>query len=492
MESLDYYSILGIPRDASQEVIRKAYFKAARRLHPDRNMAPGDTEFFLGAKEAYEVLSDVKKRADYDGSLPSVITQEIPLTQRTIFSRDHLDPMQDPQLVYALVEFSPTIAGRENIPSPPLNICLLIDRSTSMKGVNLDIVKSTSIKILRQIRAQDTFALVAFSDRAEILISSIHQRDSVKLEARINMLQASGGTEIFNGLKTAFDEIRRSYKPTSINHIILLTDGRTYGDEKSCLELADEAIRNGVVISGLGIGHEWNDTFLDELARRTGGSSFYVSHPQDIHNLLMEKFNHLGEIFAEDISIDFQENKNVELSYVFRLAPEPGLLSTENPLHPGPVLRNGCLRLLLEFLVRGIEDANVIELMDGHVKVNLLDQAIPNPTLSLHLSRPVKMTTIIPEPPPQEIIQALSQLSLYKLQERAHADVAEGKYLEAANRLQRMATNLLELGERELARTVLLEAEHIKEKQAYSAEGDKRIKYGTRALLLPGKSGKRP
>jgi len=491
VESLDYYSILGIPRNASQEIIRKAYYKAARNLHPDRNIAPGDTEFFLGAKEAYEVLSDPKRRADYDAGLPPVIAPIIPIVQKTIFSRNHLDPMRDPQLVYALVEFSPSIENFDSIHSVPLNICLVIDRSTSMKGANLDIVKSTSIKILRQLKPQDKFALVAFSDRAEILIPSIHQRDVTKLEARINFLQASGGTEIYNGLKAGFEEIKRTYKPTNVNHLILLTDGRTYGDEKSCLELADEAINYGVVISGLGIGNEWNDIFLDELARRTGGSSFYVSQPQDIHSLLMEKFNHLGNIFAEDISIEFQKNRNVDLTYVFRLAPEPGLLSAENPLHAGPVLRNGSLRLLLEFLVTNVEDANVIELMDGQVKVNLLEKNNPDPTISLRMSRPVRMSTMIPEPPPQEIIQALSQLTLYKLQERAHAEVAKGNYLEAANRLQRMATNLLEQGERELARTVLLEAENIREKQAYSPEGDKRIKYGTRALLLPGKGENR-
>jgi DnaJ-class molecular chaperone len=61
MESPNYYLILGIPRDAKQEEIRKAYFNAAWRLHPDRNVSPGDTEFFIGAKEAFEVLSDAKK-----------------------------------------------------------------------------------------------------------------------------------------------------------------------------------------------------------------------------------------------------------------------------------------------------------------------------------------------------------------------------------------------------------------------------------------------
>jgi Ca-activated chloride channel family protein len=96
------------------------------------------------------------------------------------------------------------------------------------------------------------------------------------------------------------------------------------------------------------------------------------------------------------------------------------------------------------------------------------------------------MTTSTPEPPPLEIIQALSRLTLYRLQGQARLEVAAGAYDQASQHLQRLAIHLLQQGNRELARTVLLEAENIKEKQTYSLEGDKRIKYGTRALLLPG------
>ncbi len=67
MAKRDFYEILGVSKSASADEIKKAYRKVAMQFHPDRN--PGDKsseEKFKEAAEAYEILSDQDKRAQYD------------------------------------------------------------------------------------------------------------------------------------------------------------------------------------------------------------------------------------------------------------------------------------------------------------------------------------------------------------------------------------------------------------------------------------------
>jgi len=67
MEYKDYYSILGVPRDADEKTIKKAYRRLAREHHPDMNPNnPRAEEKFKELNEAYEVLSDAEKRQRYD------------------------------------------------------------------------------------------------------------------------------------------------------------------------------------------------------------------------------------------------------------------------------------------------------------------------------------------------------------------------------------------------------------------------------------------
>jgi Ca-activated chloride channel family protein len=481
---LDYYAILGVFRDASQDEIKSAYLQAAQRLHPDKNTLTGETELFLEVQQAYEVLSNPRRRRQYDATLPPELETNRELRHAVHFSRPSLVRLSESQLVYVFLELGPQEDLSQTLPTPPLNICLVLDRSTSMQGERLDMVKAGAIQLLRRMRPQDVLGVVTFSDRAETIVPASVTLDKRQQEARIQKIQASGATEIYMGLEAGIKEVERNLDPGRVNHIVLLTDGNTYGDEMECLRLAEYAAARNIGISGMGIGSEWNDIFLDQLAGKTGGSSAYISKPQDIERLLVEKFEALHNIFADEVLLDYKEREHVRINYAFRLQPEGGLVEIESPMRLGPILRDAPMQAVLELEIgsQALEGGEVM-LMDGSLKVSITSRPIPIAPIRLRLSRPVEDSPSS-QPPPTQILSALSRLTLYRMQERARTAAEAGQYDVAAKHLQNLATHLLSQGEHSLAKTALFEAENLKKMQTWSRNGRKQIKYDTRALLL--------
>jgi Ca-activated chloride channel family protein len=480
------YALLGVLRSATQEEVRRAYLRAAKRLHPDTNTAPGETELFLGIQQAYQVLSDSSRRSAYDAQLGP--DEELPPTfinQRILFSRKEISRMKQAQLVYVLLDLFPNEKQKRENSAAPLNICLVLDCSTSMKGEKFDTAKSTAIHLVQRLKNQDLFSMVSFSDRAEVVLPATRQVNIQRSESKIRNLQTSGGTEILRGLQAGFEEVRRYASPRSINHILLMTDGRTYGDEQACYELAQRAAEEGIGISGFGIGSGWNDIFLDHLANVTGGTTMFVTQPKDIERLLNEKFTNLSRAYAENITLDYRPQENVEINYIFRLQPETGPLASGSPIRLGPILHDEPLSVLIEFRIKPLpERQDALNLLDGRLEISsaIVEHPIPPNPLILALSVKDNPT---PEPPPASIIQAISRLTYYRIQEKARTEVTAGEYDQARDHLQNLATRLLAQGERGLAATIMLEAEHIEKEKSFSQGGEKQIKYGTRALSLP-------
>ena len=480
----DFYAILGVTRDTSQDEIKRAYLEAAQRLHPDKNKAAGETEIFLDVQRAYETLSNPDRRKKYDATLPKEERPSLPFKYKIYYSRPNLVRMGEKQLLYVLLEISPE-EKTEEIPAPPLNVALVLDRSTSMKDEKMDMLKNAAIKVMRNLRSQDIFSVVTFSDRAEVLIPASYPYDKRKLEARIQMLQPSGGTEIFQGLNAAYNEIQRNLRQERINHIILLTDGHTYGDDQQCIDLAKEAAKQGIGISAMGIGKEWNDEFLDTLANRTGGSSRYIARTEDIQKFLVEKFESLARTLADDVVLDVKQTPGAELAYAFRTQPETGPLPIEDSIHLGPLLQDYNLNVLFEYRVDGtLTDQDIVYLQRGSLKLAIAALPMPIQPLKIEFLREVK-DEAGEEPPPNKIIRSLGKLTLYRMQEKAHREVEDGQFELASQHMKNLATTLLAQGENSLARTALIEAENIAKMQAFSEEGSKEIKYGTRALIMP-------
>ena len=85
VSKLDFYDVLGVGRDASQDEIKRAFRKLAFKYHPDRNKMADAEERFKEISEAYAILSDPKKRQQYDAQGFEGIKQQY--KQEDIFNR---------------------------------------------------------------------------------------------------------------------------------------------------------------------------------------------------------------------------------------------------------------------------------------------------------------------------------------------------------------------------------------------------------------------
>jgi Ca-activated chloride channel homolog len=478
----DYYRLIGVSRDASSEEIRQAYFDAARQFHPDANPLPDSSEKFIEIQAAYEVLSNSEKRKAYDKVL-SKNTYNPAVSVNVHYSRSSVPRLDEPQLSYVLLDIMPT-AEMDEAKRPPLHLALVIDRSTSMKGERIDMVKANVTQLVRKLSGKDILSIIAFSDRAEVLVPASKVHDVEKMIDRVTMLECRGGTEIFQGLEAGINQLRMREGKSASRHVILLTDGQTYGDEEACLSLTREAAAEGIIVSALGIGHEWNDAFLDHLVSLSGGNTLFVATRRDLYKFLEQKVNSMGSIYASGLTFDFETYPGTQLRYAIRLSPEVSPLPIFSPHMLGNLNYGRRQLVLYEFLLTEItKDQKYSRFVNGCLRLEVpSDKQIAEIPLSFY--RPVT-ASLSPELPPSDIVDAMARLTLYRLQERARSEVEAGNITQATKHLQYLATHLLSQGDRELAHTVLVEAEHISQSHRFSKDGDKQIKYGTRALLLP-------
>ena len=107
MAKRDCYDVLGIPKGASKEEIKKAYRKLALKYHPDKNKGDKTSEEkFKEASEAYHILSDDKRKANYDQfghAALEDLTVLLSLTYSRIFSAILVEALQEGQVTEEMI-----------------------------------------------------------------------------------------------------------------------------------------------------------------------------------------------------------------------------------------------------------------------------------------------------------------------------------------------------------------------------------------------------
>lgn len=482
----DYYQILKVDTNATEEQIRNAYRILAREHHPDVSKHPAAAEMFRDVQKAYEVLANPEQRRAYDRLREAQgLDKSSALSLRSAISHKFLLTNIEEQAFYVWVDITPAA----DLPTSrlPLNLCLVLDRSTSMQGMRLQQVKEGTREIIDRLNPDDALSLVVFSDRAEVILPAQKDVDKALAKSITSTIQPSGGTEMLQGLMAGLRELERHKSDASVNHIILLTDGQTYGDEQGCLEEAEWAGAHQISLTTMGIGADWNENLLDKMASVSGGTSVYIDSPRKVVDVFKDTIRSLSSVVARELTMSITTAPNVTLKDAFQVTPHIHRLEFRaDKTILGPLGTGNGKTLLMEFRASR-------EPAPGQKR--LLRLTIDGDVPGQANRRNWEWTEIygnfvekMEQPPdiPPAIVTALGKLAIYKMQEKAMEDLEKGQISAATQRLETMATRLLNLGETDLARAALLEAGRLARTGDLSSEGRKKIRYGTRSLsILP-------
>ncbi len=407
------------------------------------------------------------------------------LNIRTVMSRDQLPVTGGEQVVFTLVDIK--AGGGLRLGAVPANIGLVLDRSGSMDGEKMDNLKEAVGYVVDHLADDDLVSVTIFDDQVETIVPSRPAKDRDGIRSALAAVIPRGGTQIADGLKAGLEEVGKGISKDRVNRILLITDGQTWDDEAACLRLADEAAQRGVAITGIGLGEEWNEKLLLEIAGRSRGDSHWIQNPVAILDVFRQEVEGMQSVAATNLTATVRLEQGVQPLRVFTTVP---LIAdvTAKAVQGSAVRavlgaldgRNG-QALLIEARVPG-RGAGPFRLGRLEIGYDIPSQGITGRRVTADLDIVFTNDAAAASRVNAEVMNLAERVTAFKLQTRALSEAEAGNIAAATRKFQAAATVLLDLGEDELARTVESEITSLEQTGALTSAGTKKLEYGTRKL----------
>ena len=210
-----------------------------------------------------------------------------------------------------------TAAAVERAERPPVNLALVVDTSGLMEGRAIEDARGASKALLGALRRGDWIAVVAFGSTTEILLPStpIEDTDTEKLRRSIDEMKALGTTDMAGGLRAGMSEVSTHLVADGVNRIILLGDGDP-NDALPVKEMAGEAGSKGISITALGLGPDYNETLMGEVAQLSGGTFHYVEDSTKVAGFFDAEIVRLNRIYAKNAVVVLTPGPGVTIERV--------------------------------------------------------------------------------------------------------------------------------------------------------------------------------
>jgi Ca-activated chloride channel family protein len=205
------------------------------------------------------------------------------------------------------------------IERPPLHLVIAIDTSGSMAGEPIAHVREGLLRMADALRPEDRVSLVGFGDASTVLVE-LADGGSAKLLAEIAGLEAAGATNLYEGLRSAFEVAFTHADPEQQSRVLLLSDGEAtaglLGDDR-LLELATVYAIEGVGLSTVGLGLEFDPTLMRSLSERGGGAFYFLEDHAAVEEVFEEEAAALLLPLASEVEIDVDVAPGYELRALY-------------------------------------------------------------------------------------------------------------------------------------------------------------------------------
>src|SRR5580700_8116511 len=211
----------------------------------------------------------------------------------------------------------------------PINVCLVIDRSGSMEGEPIEYVKRACEYVVDMLEPNDILSIVTFEEQVDVLMPARRVVNKALVKEHIRRIVVGNTTNLYDGLMAGCMQISavQSQTPGYVSRVLLLTDGEpTAGlkDFNSIVQQVSQQKTQGISITALGFGSEYNEELMAGIARRSGGNYYYIQRPDLLPEVFRRELETLMTIVAKNIHVRFQLSRWVRVRQVYGSQPAFG------------------------------------------------------------------------------------------------------------------------------------------------------------------------
>ena len=204
----------------------------------------------------------------------------------------------------------------DNSKRVPINLAIVIDKSSSMGGDRIEKAREAAIFAVNLLNENDTLSIVAYDSEAKVIVPASKVKNKQKLIQVINEnVVANGGTALFAGLSKGIKQVETQLTKDKVNRIILLSDGQANVGPSSVNELSELAIiaaKKNISITTIGIGSDYNELLMSSIASYSDGNHVFVNKSTELENVFVHEFSDVMSTIAQDVVITIQLKDGVK------------------------------------------------------------------------------------------------------------------------------------------------------------------------------------